>query len=203
MKQLLPGVWTWSVFDEPRQVDFNGYYVDTGTARALIDPVPWTPEVEEAIERLGRPTDVIITNKDHRRAAASARERFGAAIVVHELDRPLLDIAADRAVSEGDVVAGALRVVHLPDQKSPGEMALLWAARRVLLLGDALWGKPAGRLTMLPPAKYRDPAAARAGLLRLGALDVDAVLVGDGAPILSAAGEVLRRTVHDLARATS
>src|SRR5690606_19823046 len=77
VKQLLDGVWTWSVFDEPRQLDFNGYYVDTGTARALIDPVPWTPEVEAAIERLGRPTDVIITNKDHRRAAARARERFG------------------------------------------------------------------------------------------------------------------------------
>lgn len=201
MKQLLDGVWTWSVFDEARQVDFNGYYVDTGTARALIDPVPWSEEVEAAIERLGRPTDVIVTNKDHRRAAARARTRFGAAVVVHALDRPLLDIPADRTVVDGDVVAGALRVVHLPDQKSPGEMALLWPARRLLLLGDALWGKPAGRLTMLPPAKYADPAAARAGLRRLAALDVDAVLMGDGAPILSGASEVLRSTLRALAAA--
>lgn len=195
MKQLLDGVWTWSVFDEARQVDFNGYFVDTGTARALIDPVPWGDEVDAALERLGPPTDVIITNKDHRRAAARARARFGAAVVVHALDRPLLDVPADRAVVDGDVVAGALRVVHLPDQKSPGEMALLWPARRVLFLGDALWGKPAGRLTMLPPAKYADPAAARAGLRRLGALDVDAVLMGDGAPILAGGGAVLRATL--------
>ncbi len=198
MKQLLDGVWTWSVFDEARQIDFNGYFVDTGTARALIDPVPWTPEVEGALERLGPPTDVIVTNKDHRRAAARARARFGAAVVVHALDRPLLDLAADRVVVDGDVVAGALRVVHLPDQKSPGEMALLWPARRALFLGDALWGKPAGRLCMLPPAKYADVAAARAGLRRLADLDVDAVLMGDGAPLLAGAGDVLRATVRAL-----
>ncbi|MBX3467328.1 MAG: hypothetical protein KF878_10595 [Planctomycetes bacterium] len=198
MKQVLDGVWTWSVFDEARQVDFNGYFVDTGAGRLLVDPVAWTPEVEAALERLGPPTEVVLTNKDHRRAAARARERFGAAVLVHALDRPLLDLAADRALDDGDLVAGALRVVHLSGQKSPGEMALHWQARRLLVLGDALWGKPAGRLTMLPDAKYADPAAARAGLQRLGGLDVDAVLVGDGAPIVSGAGAILRETLAAL-----
>lgn len=195
MKQLLDGVWTWSVFDEARQIDFNGYWVDTGSARALIDPVPFD---EAAIAALGAPIDVLLTNKDHRRAAARARERFGAAIVAHALDRPLLDLPVDRELTDGDVVSGALRAVHLPDQKSPGEMALYWPERRVLFLGDALWGKPPGALTMLPAAKYKDLAAARAGLQRLASLDVDAILMGDGAPILSGGGEVLRRTLRGL-----
>jgi len=195
MKQLLDGVWTWSVFDEARQIDFNGYWVDTGSARALIDPVPFD---EEALARLGSPIEVILTNKDHRRSAAKARERFGAAVVAHALDRPLVDVPVDREFTDGDVLAGALRAIHLPDQKSPGETALYWAARRLLFLGDALWGKPAGALTMLPPAKYKDVAAARAGLQRLAALDVDAILMGDGAPILTGGGDVLRRTLAGL-----
>lgn len=195
MKQLLDGVWTWSVFDETRQVDFNGYWVDTGSARALIDPVPFD---EAELARLGAPIDVILTNKDHRRAAAKARERFGAAVVVHALDRPLVDIPVDREFTDGAVLAGALRAIHLPDQKSPGETALYWPARRILFLGDALWGKPAGALTMLPPAKYKDLAAARAGLQRLATLAVDAILMGDGAPILEGGGDLLRRTLASL-----
>lgn len=195
MKQLLDGVWTWSVFDEARQVDFNGYWVDTGSARALIDPVPFD---EAAIARLGPPIEVILTNKDHRRAAALARGRFGAAIVAHALDRPLVDIPIDREFEDGAVLAGALRAIHLPGQKSPGETALHWAARRVLFLGDALWGKPAGALTMLPAAKYKDVGAARAGLQRLATLDVDAILMGDGAPILTGGADVLRRTLASL-----
>jgi glyoxylase-like metal-dependent hydrolase (beta-lactamase superfamily II) len=232
MRQLLDGVWTWSVFDTARQVDFNGYHVTIGDWRALIDPVPFD---EAAIERLGAPTEVIITNKDHRRASRRARERWGAKVLIHERDAPLLDdeeggepreepvvptggpggvgtggderrlatrgVGLGRVVDgpvdgtfqDGDLLGGALQVVHLVDQKSPGECALLWKDRRVLFLGDALWGKPAGQLTMLP-----DPAAARAGLQRLADLDPEAILMGDGAPILSSAAEVLRRTLARL-----
>jgi glyoxylase-like metal-dependent hydrolase (beta-lactamase superfamily II) len=201
MNELLPGAWSWSIFDEARQVDFNGHLLLTGAAPVLVDPVPMSPEVEAAVERLGPPVEVLVTNRDHRRAAARARERWGARVLVPALDRPLMDLEADGALEDGALVAGgALRVVHLPDQKSPGEVALYWAARRLLVLGDALWGKPAGRLTMLPDAKYADPRAARAGLQRLAALDVEVLLVGDGAPILAGAGRVLRETLAGLAR---
>lgn len=196
MKQLLDGVWTWSTFDEARKVDFNSYWVDTGSARVVIDPVPG--DVDAELERLGRPTEIIITNKDHRRAAPRLRERFGARLLVHALDRPLMDCEVDRTFEDGELLAGALRVVRLADQKSPGESALHWPARRLLFLGDALWGKPAGALTMLPDAKYPDPAAARRGLRPLALLDVDAICMGDGAPILSGAGRVLRDTLARL-----
>jgi glyoxylase-like metal-dependent hydrolase (beta-lactamase superfamily II) len=195
MRQLLDGVWTWSVFDTARGVDFNSYHVTIGEWRALIDPVPFD---EAAIERLGAPADVIITNKDHRRASPRARERWGARVLVHALDAPLMDGPVDGTFQDGDVLGGALRVVHLPDQKSPGECGLHWAARRLLFLGDGLWGKPAGKLTMLMEAKYRDVAAARRGLQRLAALDVDAILMGDGAPILTGAGPVLASTLAAL-----
>lgn len=187
------------MFDTARQVDFNGYHVTIGAGpdrrRVLIDPVPFD---EAAIERLGAPTEVIITNKDHRRASPRARERWGAKVLVHALDAPLMDGPVDGTFADGDLLGGALQVVHLVDQKSPGECGLLWTARRVLFLGDGLWGKPPGQLTMLPDAKYARPAAARAGLQRLADLNVEAILMGDGAPILSGGAEVLRRTLSGL-----
>ena len=190
MKALLPGVWSWSVWQADKAVDFNGYYVQTGAGALLIDPPPLSDAEAAQIEAAGPPTQILLTNRDHRRAAPAARERFGAALLAHEADAPLIDVPVDGTFSDGEELLG-LRVVHLPDQKSPGECAFYWPERRALFLGDALWGKPAGALTMLPAAKYADVAKARAGLARLGALEVEAVLMGDGTPILESGGQAL------------
>src|SRR5688572_26324696 len=109
MRQLLDGVWTWSTFDTARQVDFNGYHVTIGGWRALIDPVPFDAA---AIEALGAPAAIIITNKDHRRASPQARERWGARVLVHALDAPLMDGPVDGTFQDGELLGGALEVVH-------------------------------------------------------------------------------------------
>lgn len=196
MRELLDGIRVWSVWNEDRQLDFNGYLVELGGQRVAIDPVSPGPEDEQALAAAGLDL-VIVTNRDHRRAAPALRERAGARLLAPELDAPLLDVPVDGTFRDGELLGGALRVVHLPDQKSPGESALYWAERRVLFLGDALWGKPPGGLTMLPPAKYADPARARASLRRLLELEVDAVLVGDGTPILTGGGAALRAFLSD------
>lgn len=199
LRPLCPGVHTWSRFEESKGYDFNGHHLDLGDTRVLVDPVPFEPEVAGAIERLGRPSLVIVTNKDHRRAADDARRRWGARVLIHALDAPLLGIPVDGTFTDGELLAGALRVLHLPDQKSPGECALLWEARGTLILGDALVGEPAGRLRMLPDAKYADPARARKSLVRrLDGLSVERLLVGDGASLPSGAAPVLRETLATL-----
>lgn len=202
MRELLPGVRTWSVFSQEKGYDFNGWHLDLGGARVLVDPVPFNPQVAAAIERAGRPDLILVTNKDHRRAAPEARERWGAPILAHALDAPLLGAPVDRTFADGELLAGALRVVHIPDLKSPGECALHWEARRILLLGDALVGDPPGRLRMLPAAKFADLAAAQRSLIaRLGALPVEALLLGDGASIAAGAEPVLREALAGLAPA--
>ena len=199
LTEVCPGVHAWSRFEPSKGYDFNGHHLDLGDTRVLIDPVPFEEEVAQGIERLGRPALVIVTNKDHRRAAEAARQRWGARVLVHALDAPLLGLDADGTFADGELLAGALRVRHLPDQKSPGECALVWEARRLLILGDALIGEPAGRLRMLPEAKYADPAAARRSLVRsLDGLAVDGVLVGDGRSLPRDAAPVLRATLASL-----
>jgi hypothetical protein len=57
----------------------------------------------------------------------------------------------------------------------------------VLIVGDALIGRPSGSISLLPPEKYVDIQQARDGLRRLLKNNFDSLLVGDGASILSGA----------------
>jgi hypothetical protein len=73
----------------------------------------------------------------------------------------------------------------------------------VLILGDALIGKPPGALSLLPPEKFADPERARTGAARLAELDVDVVLVGDGVSILARGRSALETFAHQSQGATA
>lgn len=184
-------MYTWARFSEEKQLDFNGYYLSLEAGPVLIDPPPLSSEEAAELEVLGRPVKILLTNKDHRRGAVDARARFGCPIAIHPLDRPLVEAEIDETFDDGALLLGALRVIHLPDGKSPGECGFWWVDRRILFLGDALIGKPPGALGMLPPEKFRDRAAARRGLERLRPLRPEAIFVGDGVSIVREAAAAL------------
>jgi glyoxylase-like metal-dependent hydrolase (beta-lactamase superfamily II) len=203
VKAVMPGVSTWAVFSAEKQLDFNGLHLTLGAACVLVDPVPFTPEQAAAIERLGAPRRILLTNKDHRRAAPEARARWNAPIFIHRRDADLVDCQIDGTFDDGELIEGALQVIPVADGKSPGESALHWAERRVLILGDALIGKPPGALSLLPPEKFADPERARTGAARLAELDVDVVLVGDGVSILARGRSALETFAHQSQGATA
>src|SRR5262249_55731688 len=91
----------------------------------------------------------------------------------------------------GAVIAGELRAIAVAGAKTPGETALHWPSRRLVILGDAAVGRPRGALTLLPADKLPDVAAARAGVAQLAQLDVDVILVGDGDDVLARARDAL------------
>jgi glyoxylase-like metal-dependent hydrolase (beta-lactamase superfamily II) len=197
---VMEDVWRWSVWNEPRKLWFNGHLLRLGDTAVLVDPVAASEEVAEAIDEVGARCGrwlCLITNADHSRAAAEARARFGAQILVARGDAERAEIVAlapDDTIDDGDVIAG-LRVVRVPDLKTPGEVVLYWAARRALILGDAAVGRPAGALSMLAPEKFRDPAAARRSVAALASLGVDVVLVGDGDDLTAGGGAALAALV--------
>jgi glyoxylase-like metal-dependent hydrolase (beta-lactamase superfamily II) len=85
-------------------------------------------------------------------------------------------------------------VVNLVDQKSPGESALfIQQGRGIVIVGDALIGKPSGSVSMLPAEKYADVAKAKEGLRRLLKYEFDSLLVGDGTSILNGGKQPLER----------
>ena len=188
MKPIFPGIWQWSWFSEEKQLNFNGLFLSVGEHRILVDPPPLTAEATTVIRRQGQLDYIIVTNRDHAREAQACRRDFGCQLFLPEADAPQMDLKPTRTFKDCELLPGGIWVIHLLDQKSAGESALfIQQGKGVLIVGDALIGKPPGALTMLPEEKYHDVVKAKEGLRRLLKYNFDAMLVGDGTSIMTGA----------------
>ena len=183
--------YSWSIFSQERQIDFNGHLWVRDQGNVLIDPVPMASEDLEQFDQLGGAAWIVLTNRDHEREAVFFQNRSGARISAHSADAGLFDRPPDRLLDDGEEIVPGLQAVHLEHGKSPGEIALFWPALKLVLSGDLVVGAPAGRLTLLPDPKLADPPKAALSLRKLLQLDFDAMLVGDGHSILHDARRLL------------
>lgn len=192
MHEILTGIYTWPWFSEPHGYNFNGHFIKHADGNVCIDPVEPSDADLSELARQGV-ARILITNRNHSRAANKIRARTGARTAIHPAD-------AAHARSEGAELddelkvgetAGPFMVVGAPG-KSPGEVVLHWPERRILLVGDALVGDPPGKCKLLPDKVVDDPPRFRESARALLALDFDILLVGDGVPILQSAKDRLR-----------
>ena len=195
MNEIVPGIQTWTVFSESKGFDFNGYAVPTGEGTVLVDP----PEPGTAdwalLDRLAPYEGIYITNRNHSRAAAAFRDRYGAPVRAHDGDAARAEVEVDDPLNGGETIAGDVEIVHVPG-KSPGEIALHVPARRALIVGDLVIGVPAGELSTYPDEVIKDKQALLRSAARLVELDFDALLLCDGKPIPSGGRDALRRFVE-------
>jgi glyoxylase-like metal-dependent hydrolase (beta-lactamase superfamily II) len=197
MKSILPGIWQWSWFSEEKQLDFNGLFLMVGEHKILVDPPPLSAEAGTFIRRNGPVDYIIVTNRDHAREAASCQDAFTCHLYVPEADAPQMDLKPTKTFTDGELLPGGIWVIRLADQKSPGESALfIQQGRGVLIVGDALIGKPAGAVSLLPPEKYADVAKAKDGLRRLLKYHFESLLVGDGRSLLTGAKPAVERLLQ-------
>ena len=197
MKQILPGMWQWSSFSEEKQLDFNGLFLMVGEHKVLVDPPPMTAEASTFIRRNGPVDYIIVTNRDHVREAAKYQAEFKCQLQVPDADASQMDLRPTKTFKDGELLPGGLWVIQLKDQKSPGESALfIQQGRGVLIVGDALIGKPAGAVSMLAADKYADATKAKEGLQRLLKYQFESLLVGDGTSILAAAKQPVERLLQ-------
>jgi glyoxylase-like metal-dependent hydrolase (beta-lactamase superfamily II) len=195
MRELLPGIFTWPWFSAPHNYDFNGYLLALPDGNVCIDPVEMPPEVLVELARQGV-ARILLSNRNHVRDANRVRSRTGARTAIHPADAAY---ARGQGAEIDDELAiggriGPLTVVAAAG-KSPGEVAFHWPARRILIVGDAVIGHPAGQCGLLRDKVMDDPAQLRSSVRHLLDLDFDALLVGDGVPILSGAKDRLRALV--------
>jgi glyoxylase-like metal-dependent hydrolase (beta-lactamase superfamily II) len=196
MRELVPGILTWPWFSARFGYDFHGFLVRHPDGNLCIDPVEPTDDdlAELAREGVAR---ILLTNRNHYRAAARVRERTAARVAVHAADAAFVrgkEVPVDDALVPGDRVGPF--VVVAAAGKSPGEIALHWPERRLLLVGDACVGNPPGSLSLLPDAVMDAPPELRQTLRRLAAdLDFDMLLLADGASLLTGARAALQRLV--------
>lgn len=198
MKKIRDGLYTWSQFNEEKQLDFNGIYLSNGHKSVLIDPPPLSEEDRIEIRALGAPHRIYLSNKHHTRSSGLLRAHFHCPLYIHEDDAPLMEIPVDGTFSDGELLEEQIEVIRIPDAKTPGECAFYWKKNGVLIVGDALIGKPVGGLSLLPDEKFRDPHRFRQGLLVLRGLDYDTLLVGDGAPLVTGARPIVEAFLQQL-----
>lgn len=195
MREIVTDVLTWPWFSQPHGYNFNGWLVRHPEGNLCIDPVEPTAEVLDELARQGV-SRILLTNRNHVRAANQVRARTRARTAIHPDDAAYArgqKAEVDAELRAGEKI-GPLVVVGVPG-KSPGEVALHWPERRLLFIGDAVIGNPPGHCSLLPERVMDDPARLRASVQQLLELDFDALLVGDGEPILQRAKERLRELV--------
>ena len=200
LREVLPEVWTWPWFSERHGYDFNGYLVEHASGNLAIDPVEMSEPILEQIAARGV-ARILITNRNHTRASRRLRDRTGARVALHPADAAYAreqGALVDDELAVGERV-GPFTVVDAHG-KSPGEIALHWPERRILVIGDACVGKPPGACSLLSENVIDDLAALRDSLRRLAReLDVEVLLPGDGAPILSGGRAALQSLVKTFA----
>jgi glyoxylase-like metal-dependent hydrolase (beta-lactamase superfamily II) len=197
MKQIAPGIQQWSVYSPEKQLDFNGSLLTINDHCIIVDPPSMEPADRTTILKGPAVDYIILTNRDHIREAEACRAEFGAKVYVPAADAPLMDIHADKTFQDGELLPGGLWVIHLQGMKSPGESALfLDRGKGILIVGDALIGRPAGELSLLPAEKFPDAARAKQELKRLLKYNFDMVVVGDGASILSGGKDAVRQAIE-------
>lgn len=179
--------WRWQ---PDRGVNFNSWLVSGDAGSFVVDPLEPEDEGVFARCRSAGVRAVVVTNRDHERAAARFARELEVPVIAPAADAAQLKVSVDRSVVDGDDVFG-WRVLVLDGYKTPGEMVLYSRARRAAISGDAFWGTPAGALRLMPDEKLADPTRAILSARRVRALEIDHLLVGDGAPLFGDARRAL------------
>ena len=182
LEELRPGLWRWtarhpawrpgaepgSADDWPPEVGCVAYATDR--ALVLVDPLIPDPRgdfltgLDELVERRGHPVVLLQTIRFHSRSHEELERRYAPTA-----DDPGPDV-------EPVPIAGA------------GETMVWLPGPRVLVPGDRLIGDGRGGLRMSPDSWMRYLGMDQAGLAKalapLLALNVEAVLVSHGEPVL-------------------
>jgi len=176
-----PDLFTWSVYDEAQQVDFNGFLWKREGGNVVVDPVPLAEHDWKHLAELGGAAWCVLTNSAHVRAAREVVARTGAALLGPAGERESFPVPCGRWLADGDEPVPGLVARELHGSKTDGELALV-LEDTTALFGDLVRAHQAGALMLLRREKLRDPARALESVRRLRSLHprIEHVLVGDG-----------------------
>ena len=186
LKKISSNIYKWSEFSVEKKLNFNGYYLIFNGQSVVIDPPVLVDKDLNTLkniikENLDSPLkSILLTNVHHERTSKNIKEIFNVPVCIHESDAKELSFKADHTFVNGDKLYCGLQVVHLENQKSPGESAFYLEDQKTMFIGDALIGGGTGKLNMLPPEKFVNINEAKKSLHVLKNFDFDSLLLGDG-----------------------
>lgn len=199
MKELRPGLWTWTAPHPDWTPEEGGpegweravrsYALDAGDCLVLFDPLVDASRVAALAER--RPVVVLLTCYWHRRSTAKLVQQLDAVVHAPEADLTELGLAAE-PYRPGDDLPGDVE----PCPGGHANEATLWIrGHRALVAGDTFLAD-GGRGFRLLPDSWLDegvtPEVLRETLAPLRELPADLLLPTHGDPVDTEARETLR-----------
>ena len=197
MKQLhRKDLFSWSEFNQERNLDFHSVLWVRKSGNALIDPLPLSDHDLMHLQSLGGASIIIVSNSDHCRDAENIAVQTGAKIVGPAGEQENFPIDCDRWIADNEEIVPGLIAYQLEGSKTPGELALV-LENSTLITGDLIRSHIAGELCLLPTAKLSDLALAHKSLARLADLpSIDTVLPGDGWPVFKHGNAALQQLLE-------
>jgi len=175
---------SWSVFNEERNIDFNGTLWVSPLGNVLIDPLPLIEHDKKHLENLGGAAHLIITNSDHVRDTAKILSFTGAKCWGPSAEKEHFPFACDGWLGEEEQPIKGIEVFSLNGSKTTGELALL-IDEKTLVTGDLIRAHEGGRLF-----ESIKRMASKKG--------IQAVIPGDGWPVFQNGHEVLLALSEEL-----
>ena len=195
MKQILPGVFHWTVTHPKIKIEVSSYYL--ADEAALIDPLA----PEQGLDVFEpEPKHILLTNRHHYRDSGRFVEEFGCKVWC--VENGLHEFTHGEAVEpfhSGDTLPGNVLAVEI-GAICPDETAL-YVARNggVVAVADGVVRHEDGPLSFVPDQYMDDPPGVKQGLKqsyrRLLEQKFDHLLLAHGWPLIGGAKQALREFV--------
>lgn len=185
-RQILPGVWHWSVFSPHHKVELASSAIRTRSGWWIFDPIPLHSSGE--IFLLGEPiAGIVLTNANHERNAQSLAARWKTTIWANpdaHLNFKVIPTSETSSLLQEDWA-----VVSVPGG-ALGETVFHLAEKALLVIGDAVVNLPERGLELLPEKYCEDQIRLRQSLLLLP--ECEHALFAHGTPIIGNAYKKLQ-----------
>ena len=217
LQSVSPGVWRWtaphpdwSPWDPKKKTGFawsqeaGCVCYETPEQLVLIDPLAppsgtlayrrFWQALDATVQEKRQPVTILLSTDWHDRSTQAIFERysqqFGASVWVHEATpRNSLNCQPTHTFRAGDLLAGDIQAIFI---ESPHpEVAFYLTTARTLVVADALWATPDGRLWI-----GSHEFCSRLPKL-LEALPIETVLLSHAAPIAANAHAVLASIANE------
>jgi hypothetical protein len=122
LREILEDIFIWSKLSPPHGYDFNGYFLRHPAGNLVVDPVEPDAADLDFLAAQGV-AKILITNRNHSRAANRIRERCEAETLIHPEDAK--HARAQGCEIDGDLLIGSQigpLIIFPGAGKSPGEV---------------------------------------------------------------------------------
>jgi hypothetical protein len=193
MEEIATGLWHWTARHPKIHIEVSSYYVPEDGL--LLDPLA-PAEGLDRLEELGRPREIMLSNRHHWRGCSTLIERFGCTVRAPRVG--MHEFGPGQPVEPydfGDSLLGGAVTIHEVDAICPDESALHIPSVSALAVADGVIHY--GGLGFVSDDLMDDPEDTKVALKeaysRLAAeLEFEHLLTAHGAPVVGGAREALR-----------